>query len=138
MGYYRHQKKTEEQKRIDNQPKEDFAILAKAKSLLKYTLHQSSKKDIKAFRNTVFQEIIKCNVDIIRAVIYANSQKDNTQERLKYQNITIQNCEIMLTLIEALLDISIISNHTCEVWSKMCMDIKYMTMAWRKRTAKDK
>ena len=73
-------------------------------------------------------------IKIIRSIVHANLQKDEISERIKYQSLTIENCEVMLTLIEALLDIAVISNHTCEVWSKMCMDIKYMTMAWRKRT----
>ena len=131
MSFYRNQKKKSQ---TNNNRTEDFGITRKVSLLLEYTLHQSSKKNIKLYRNTVYQQLIKVNVEISKAITYANCSKDYINERIKYQNRVIANCDVMNMLINSIYSIHIIDSHTCETWSKLVSDVKYMTIAWLKTT----
>lgn len=135
MSYYTKQKNN--QKPV--QGKEDFVILSKAKALMKYTLHQNCKKNSKSLRYTVYAEIIKTNMDIIRSITYANNALQTEYDiRIKLQSKAISDCDILSSFIECLVDIGTITSHDCEVWSKQCCNIKHMIMGWRKKTKENK
>ena len=76
-------------------------------------------------------------MNIYCLAIDANNIQMNTQYRKekKYdlQTGVISNCDKILALIEYSFRKNMISGSTCESWTALVRDIKYMTIAWRSK-----
>ena len=110
-----------------------FNILIKAKELLQYTIAMTAKKNMKAYRYTVCDYMIRTAMDIVKQIAYANSIRKGDEERLKLQSRAIVSCDVFNIYVETLHSVNAVSAHTMGVWGKKCTDVKYMLMAWRKR-----
>ena len=78
-----------------------------------------------------------CVSNIYCDAIDANEMPINTQSRkdakFDLQTRVISNCKKMLMLSKYSLEKKMISGATCELWTGLIMDIKYMTLAWRSK-----
>ena len=76
-------------------------------------------------------------LDIYCNVTDANSIQANTQnrkdKRYDLQTHVIADCDKILTLVEYSYCKHMISGKTCEIWSGLIKDIKYMTLSWRSK-----
>jgi len=76
-------------------------------------------------------------LSIHASILDANALKsDLPQEKaakLRHQTDVISSCNKLLSLIRYSLHAQLISSSTCEKWTGLVHDVKYMTLAWRKQ-----
>lgn len=115
-----------------------FGIGDKSKDLLNRVLDATTnrKKYPVKFRPLIdrLQEIV---LDIHCFALDANSIKADTQKRkdCRYdlQTQVVSCCDKFLSLTEYSLHAKLISASTCDTWSGLATDIKYMTLSWRSK-----
>lgn len=115
-----------------------FEIISKSIDLMKYTytITSNPKRYPKKFI-TLVQEIQKISMEIYKTLMCANrlqvkniSERD---ERIRHQTEVITMCDELSCLIELSMEFNLIGTNTVEFWQKKISDIKYMTIAWRKK-----
>lgn len=76
-------------------------------------------------------------IDIYECLLEANELNLNIQQerqqRQELQAKALTYCKELLFFIELSFEMNFISAGSCEHWSKMTLDVKYMTTAWKKR-----
>lgn len=113
----------------------ELQVIIKAKQLAAHTLRITSNPNRypKKYRFSLVDKIqIKC-LNIYEALFEANRTdlKDYKRERLELQTRAITYCDELLFYIELSCELNIINKNSMEYWSKMVIDIKRMTIAWR-------
>lgn len=115
----------------------ELKIILKAKELNKHTIQLTSncKRFPKKYRFTLCDRMQRKSMDIYELIMEANrtNVSFNKNHRNKLQTDVILNCDELLYYIELCLDLEIIAGHSAEYWSKLVSDVKYMTLAWRKK-----
>lgn len=76
-------------------------------------------------------------VDIYECALEANEldlrDAQEFKERQRLQARALTYCKELLFFIELSQEMGFISMNSCEYWSKMALEVKYMITAWKKR-----
>lgn len=126
------------QERERKEPSE-FNVVVKAKDLVKhtFTITNSTERYPKKYRFTLVDRIQDKAVDIYELTLEANELDlriaSEYEERQRLQAKALTYCKELLFFIELSQDMGFISLSSCEYWSKLVLDVKYMVAAWKKR-----
>lgn len=120
------------------QNKAEFGIITKAKTLTDYTVMvTTSSKFPKKYRFVFGNRIMDKSLDILNNIVDANecslTDPREWQDRQYYQKKVLTSCKTTLNLIETMFKAKAISGDQCETWSRMVLDVRNMTLAWRKK-----
>lgn len=116
--------------------KKDFDLIIKAKTLSQETIRITSNTNNfpKKYRFSLCNRLQEYSFEILENIVLANfADINDTKTRIQYQTNVITYCELMLFLVEACIDLKIISIGCAERWSSLISGIKYMTISWRKK-----
>lgn len=85
--------------------------------------------------HTYIQILRQSATNILRNIHAANecSFEREYDRRLSLINTVLDDCNLMLKLVEISHDLSYINLARMEHWTKHISDVKYMTLAWRKK-----
>ena len=74
-------------------------------------------------------------MDIYETLMEANRINNVTHKRERCEAITraITLCDQLLFCIELSMNLDLISHSSADYWSKMVLDVKYMSIAWRSK-----
>lgn len=117
----------------------EFNVIVKAKDLVKhtFTITNSTERYPKKYRFTLVNRIQDKAVDIYECVLEANEldlrDAQEYRQRQKLQAKALTYCKELLFFIELSQEMGFISMSSCEYWSKLALEVKYMTTAWKKR-----
>ena len=123
---------------VDNKkPMPEFALITKAKNLVKHTdMMTSEKRYPKKYRFTLVNRMQDRCLEIYECIVDANelslTDKGESAERLRLQRRALTLCKTMLFLIEISLEKQLISAAQCATWTKAVCDVKNMTASWHK------
>lgn len=70
--------------------------------------------------------------DILDANAYKTDLPQQRAKRYELQTSAITKCNKFLSLVKYSLQANLISAATCEKWTGLAHDIKFMALAWRK------
>lgn len=115
------------QERGRKEPSE-FNVIVKCKDLIKhtFTITNSTERFPKKYRFTLVNRIQDKAVDIYECAL-------EFKERQRLQAKAMTYCKELLFFIELSHEQGFISTSSCEYWSKLVLDVKYMLAAWKKR-----
>lgn len=86
---------------------------------------------------TLVNRIQEKAVDIYEMTLEANEldlrQADEHRQRQRLQAKALTYCKELLFFIELSQEMGFISMKSCEYWSKLALEVKYMIAAWKKR-----
>lgn len=117
----------------------EFNVIVKAKDLVKhtFTITNSTERYPKKYRFTLVNRIQDKAVDIYECVLEANEldlrDAQEYRQRQKLQAKALTYCKELLFFIELSQEMGFISMSGCEYWSKLALEVKYMTTVWKKR-----
>lgn len=123
----------------NNKEPSEFGVIVKAKDLVKhsFTITNNTTKFPKKYRFTVVNRIQDKAVDIFECVLEANEldlrDAQEFKERQGLQAKAMTYCKELLFLIELSQEMGFIALSSCEYWSKLVIEVKAMTAAWKKR-----
>lgn len=115
-----------------------FAIGDKAKELLTNVLDITTSRNHYPIKyKRLSDKLQECTLNIYCFAIDANGIVANSQTRKdrKYdlQTDVVSNCDKFLALVEYSLYAHLIGGATCEKWTGLVKDIKFMTLSWRSK-----
>ena len=124
-----------------NPPKQaeqnEFAIITKAKDLVKHTYTMTSEKRFPKKYFKMVQRLQDSAIDIYEYIQEANeldlADPQEFRERRYDQKKALTKCKTVLFLIELSFERELISKDQCAAWTKAVLDVKYMTAKWRKQ-----
>lgn len=103
----------------------------------RFTITNSTERYPKKYRFTLVNRIQDKAVDIYECVLEANEldlrDAQEYRQRQKLQAKALTYCKELLFFIELSQEMGFISMSSCEYWSKLALEVKYMTTAWKKR-----
>ena len=114
-------------------------MIVKRKGLIKhtFTITNSTERFPKKYRFTLVNRIQDKAVDIYECALEANElnllDAQEFKERQRLQAKAMTYCKELLFFIELSHEQGFISTSSCEYWSKLVLDVKYMLAAWKKR-----
>ena len=113
----------------------DLKVIVKAKELAvhSFKLTSNCNRYPKKYRHSLVDRIQVKSLDIHDTLLEANRINNvrNKQERCEMLTRAITICDEMLFYIELSMMLNILSDDSTEHWSKLVLDVKYMTLAWR-------
>ena len=122
------------QERGRKEPSE-FNVIVKCKDLIKhtFTITNSTERFPKKYRFTLVNRIQDKAVDIYECALEANElnllDAQEFKERQRLQAKAMTYCKELLFFIELSHEQGFISTNSCEYWSKLALDVKYMLAA---------
>ena len=127
--------------RTEREKKEasEFNVIVKCKDLVKhtFTITNSTERFPKKYRFTLVNRIQDRAIDIYECALEANElnllDAQERAERQKLQAKALTYCKELLFFIELSHEQGFITSSSCEYWSKLACDCKYMIAAWKKR-----
>ena len=109
----------------------------KAKELLIHTTKLTMNTSLfpKSVRFTYSHELQNTAKAILKNVHAANECLFQTEykKRLELIKQVLDDCNFMLQLLEICLELGFIDAKRCQFWTKLVLDVKYMSAAWRKK-----
>ena len=118
----------------------DMKVIVKAKELAvhSFKLTSNSNRYPKKYRHSLCDRIQIISMDLYEALMEANriNNVTNRRERCDMISRAVMLCDKLLFYIELSMMLSLLNPQSAEYWSKMVMDIKYMSLAWRTRERK--
>lgn len=116
----------------------EFHLIVKIKDLVKHTFTlTSSNRFPKKYRFTLVNRMQDKVMAIYECVLEANEcdlrDTEERGERERLQRHALTYCNELLFFIELAHEMQLITFSSCEYWSKLALDVKYMTAKWRKR-----
>lgn len=117
----------------------ELAVITKAKDLVKhtFTITNSTTRYPKKYRFTLVNRIQDRATDIFECLIEANelnlNDREEFKERQRLQALALTYCKELLFFIELSFEMEFIAASSCEYWSRLALDVKYMATAWKKR-----
>ena len=116
--------------------KEKLNVIEKSKDLFDRTLTlTTNRKKFPAKFRTLVNRMQNKSMDIYETLMDANSKKlyipKEKEERIKLLSSVITYCNELNLYIEVSQNHNLISMESCEAWSKLCGDVKYMTISLR-------
>lgn len=127
-----------ENKPAGKEPSE-LNVITKAKDLVKhtFTITNSTNRYPKKYRFTLVNRMQNRVLDIYECLLEANELNltipTEKQQRQALQAKALTYCKELLFFIELSFEMQFISAGSCEHWSKLACDVKYMATAWKKR-----
>ncbi|MDR2513922.1 MAG: four helix bundle protein [Christensenellaceae bacterium] len=119
----------------------DLTVITKAKDLVSHTLRLTNNSELfpKKVHFTLCQRMQNITLEILHDIIAANEIFPTTEEeahrRLTLQREVLTNCKMFLTFLDISLEQGYIDIRRCEYWSKLTLDVKNLTAAWRQKDA---
>lgn len=118
-------------------PLQEFALITKAKDLVKHTdLMTSEKRYPKKYRFSLVNRLQDKCLEIFECIVDANELSitdiEESAERLRLQRRALTLCKTVLFLIEYSFEKNLIGAPQCETWTKKVCDVKNMTASWYK------
>lgn len=128
----------EQQQGRPQRAESEFAIITKAKDLVKHTFRMASDRRFpKKYRFSIVNRLHDLTIDIFQHIQEANeldlADPQEYRERRYEQKKALTKCKTVLFLIELSFELELISKDQCAAWSKAVLDVKYMTAKWRKQ-----
>lgn len=118
----------------------ELKVIVKAKELAAHTLKLTSNcnRYPKKYRHSLVDKIQNKSLDIYTTLFEANRINNKIDRRSRCDKITeaITYCDELLFFIELSMELNILSDGSAQYWSKMVMDVKYMSIAWRTKESK--
>ena len=115
----------------------DLQVVVKAKELAVHTFKITSNCDRypKKFRHSLVDRMQLKSMDIYEALMEANRINNVTHKALRCETITkgITYCDELLFFIELSMGLGLLNDKSAAYWSKLVSDVKFMSLAWRKR-----
>ena len=115
----------------------DLKVIVKAKELAVHSFKLTSNinRYPKKYRHSLVDRIQIKSLDIYETLFEANRINNVTHKRERCDTITraITICDELLFYIELSMNLGLLSANSAEYWSKMVTDVKYMSLAWRKK-----
>lgn len=115
----------------------DLKVIVKAKELAVHSFKLTSNinRYPKKYRHSLVDRIQIKSLDIYEILFEANRINNVTHKRERCETITkaITLCDELLFYIELSMNLELLSASSAEYWSKMVTDVKYMSLAWRKK-----
>lgn len=126
---------------MEQRPRQDnnseFAIITKAKDLVKHTDAMTSEKRFpKKYRFTLVNRLQDRALFIYECVQEANeldlTDPQEFRERQYLQKKALTACKIVLFFIEMAFEKGLIDDKQCATWARHVTDVKNMTAKWKK------
>lgn len=123
----------------EKQEPSEFNVIVKCKDLVKHTfaITNSTERYPKKYRFTLVNRIQDKVIEIFECALEANEldlrDAQEYRERQKLQAKALTYCKELLFFIELSHEMTFISTSSCEYWSKIAVEVKYMIAAWKKR-----
>lgn len=123
----------------ENRQPSELNVITKVKDLVKHTFNitNSTEHYPKKYRFTLVNRIQDRVIDIYECLLEANelnlADRVEREQRQRLQAKALTYCKELLYFIELSLEMKFISMQSCEYWSKMALDVKYMATAWKKK-----
>ena len=118
----------------------DLKVIVKAKELAvhSFKLTSNCNRYPKKYRHSLCDRIQLLSLDLYESLMEANRIKNVTRKAERCEMITraITLCDKLLFYIELSMMLGLLNDKSAEYWSKMVMDVKYMSIAWRTRERK--
>ena len=118
----------------------DLKVIVKAKELAvhSFKLTSNSNRYPKKYRHSLVDRIQIRSIDLYETLLEANRINNQTQRWQRCEMITraITLCDELLFYIELSMSLNLLNDKSAEYWSKMVMDVKYMSIAWRTKERK--
>lgn len=118
----------------------DLKVIVKAKELAvhSFKLTSNSNRYPKKYRHSLVDRIQIRSMDLYETLLEANRINNQTQRWQRCEMITraITLCDELLFYIELSMCLNLLNDKSAEYWSKMVMDVKYMSIAWRTKERK--
>lgn len=110
---------------------DELHVIIKAKELAVHTFKLTSNCNHypKKFRFSLVDKMQNKSLSLYEALLEAN----RLSERSFLQTMAVSYCDELLFYIEMSMEFGLISPGSAEHWSKMVTDVKFMTLAWRKK-----
>ena len=112
-------------------------MIVKAKELAAHSfrLTSNSNRYPKKYRHSLVDRIQLKSLDLYELLLEANRTSNVTRKRERCETITkaITVCDQLLFYIELSMNLDLLNDKSAEYWSKMVLDVKYMSIAWRTR-----
>ena len=127
-----------DQRQTEQKPTQEFAIITKAKDLVKHTFMMTSERRFpKKYRFTIVNRLHDLTLDIFQHIQEANeldlTDPQEYRERRYEQQKALTECKTGLFLIELSFEQELISSEQCAEWTRHVMNVKNMTAKWRKQ-----
>lgn len=127
-----------DQRQTEQKPAQEFAIITKAKDLVKHTFMMTSERRFpKKYRFTIVNRLHDLTLDIFQHIQEANeldlTDPQEYRERRYEQKKALTECKTVLFLIELSFEKELISSEQCAEWTRHVMNVKNMTAKWRKQ-----
>lgn len=127
-----------DQRPTEQKPAQEFAIITKAKDLVKHTFMMTSERRFpKKYRFTIVNRLHDLTLDIFQHIQEANeldlTDPQEYRERRYEQKKALTECKTVLFLIELSFEKELISSEQCAEWTRHVMNVKNMTAKWRKQ-----
>ena len=127
-----------DQRQTEQKPAQEFAIITKAKDLVKHTFMMTSERRFpKKYRFTIVNRLHDLTLDIFQHIQEANeldlADPQEYRERRYEQKKALTECKTVLFLIELSFEKELISSEQCAEWTRHVMNVKNMTAKWRKQ-----
>lgn len=117
--------------------KEDLKVITKSMELVKHSfiLTSNTNRYPKKFRYSLVPRIQDLSMDIYENLMEANRIDIKTERlhRNKLQTKVITSSDKLLYYIDLSFQLNLLSKRSAEYWSKLVRDVKYMSIAWRKK-----
>lgn len=117
----------------------EFNVIVKCKDMIKhtFTITNSTERFPKKYRFTLVNRIQDKAIDIYECALEANElnllDAQERQKRAELQARALTYCKELLYFIELSHEQGFISVSSCEYWSKLVLEVKYLIAAWKKR-----
>ena len=115
----------------------DLKVIVKAKELAEHSfkLTSNSNRYPKKYRHSICDRIQLVSLDLYETLMEANRINNISRKSDRCEMITkaIMLCDKLLFYIELSMKLNLLNDKSAEYWSKMVMDVKYMSIAWRKK-----
>ena len=115
----------------------DLKVIVKAKELAVHSFRLTSNcnRYPKKYRHSLVDRIQIKSMEIYETLFEANRINNVTNKRERCETITraVTLCDELLFYIELSMNLGLLNDTSTAYWSKMVTDVKYMSLAWRKK-----
>ena len=115
----------------------DLKVIVKAKELAvhSFKLTSNCNRYPKKYRHSLVDRIQVKSLDVYETLFEANRIDNRTRQWDRCEAITraITICDELLFYIELSMNLELLNDKSAAYWSKLVSDVKFMSLAWRKR-----
>lgn len=115
----------------------ELKVIVKAKALAvhSFKLTSNCNRYPKKYRHSLVDRIQIKSLEIHDTLLEANriNNQSRREERCEMITRAITYCDELQFYIELSMGLELLSDSSAAYWSKMVSDVKYMSIAWRKK-----